>query len=176
WLCHVALRWPPKPRMAPASASFLLLEKRDDGFANSCVLLFVKHDGIRDDRLGIGQIGIEMLLVPDEIGFGVARRVVEAHKTTGLAAIDARQWWSLARWISRIQRMARRALLFEKIRPGRIGGSRQCHLRVTSSDAAGGEGDKSRKPRARKIFPIRHVLPITDFSAFDLMIDRCLAL
>src|SRR5215831_8876873 len=79
-----------KPQMAPALASFLLLEKRDDGFANICVLLFVKHDGVRDDRLGIGQIGIEMLLVPDEIGLGVARRVVEAHKTTGLAAIDAR--------------------------------------------------------------------------------------
>ena len=80
-------------------ASFLLLEKRDDGFANGCVLLFVEHDSAGNERLGIGQIGIEVLLVPDEIDLGISRRVVEACEAPGLAAIDAGQHGSLARRI-----------------------------------------------------------------------------
>src|SRR6201997_1833262 len=106
-------------RRRTALASFLLLEKRDDGFSNRCVLLFVEHDGAGNERLGIGQIGIEVLLVPHEIGSRIARRIAKAGKPPGFAAVNARQYGSLARRVTRVQRVTGGALLLEEICPGR---------------------------------------------------------
>ena len=50
---YFAVRFRPKAfKGAPKNSSFLLLEKRDDGFANSCILLFVEHDGARMSAWG----------------------------------------------------------------------------------------------------------------------------
>src|SRR5580700_424579 len=61
---YVAVRFPAKEGKGAPINSFLLLQKRDDGFANGCVRLFVEHDRLWNERLGIGQIGIEVLVVP----------------------------------------------------------------------------------------------------------------
>jgi hypothetical protein len=44
------VRFRPKAVKGAPVASFQLLEKRDDGFANGCVLLFVEHDGAGNER------------------------------------------------------------------------------------------------------------------------------
>ena len=108
--------------------------------------MFVEHDGAGNERLGIRQIGIEVFLVPDEIGRGVARRIAKACKASGLAPLDARQHWSLARRIGRVQRMTCGALLLEEIGSGRGDRGRKRRLCMTGSDPDSGEGDERRKP------------------------------
>ncbi len=102
----------------------------------------VRHDGAGDHVLRVGDPGVELGFVPDEVGLGEAGRVVEAIDGAGAPADDLEQRRTLPSRVGHIAGVAGCALLLEQSRAIRRLGGRQGHLRARHRH----ERDSDQKP------------------------------